>query len=276
MELGIHNALTKSVITVALTVVMHSVAVAEALDKARRAFAAGEYARVVEMLSDAKLQTLPEAQFMLGHLYESGSGVAMDRGTALAWYKRAGDAGHAEAQARVGLAYEVGRGIERDYSQALYWYQRAAAHGHTEAQKNLGVMHEKGHGVSADSVKARYWYQLSAEGGNPKGQRNLARLYLSGEGGEQDLNQAIHWLKAAAEQSDAKAQLLLARLYAESPSQAIEAYFWFLVASETFLDKTLRQQATIQAGNIAARLTSSQITEVRAKVINWLASRKAK
>lgn len=254
--------------------VLSTHAFAAALDEAKQAFSRGNYSTAIMLLTDKELRTNSEAQFMLGQIYDSGLGVSKNLGTAFDLFIQAANAGHTEAQSRVGLAYEVGRGVGRDYQKALYWYHQSAAEGNSEAQKNLGVMYEKGHGVSVDYAKARHWYQLSAEGGNPKGQRNLARFYLSGNGAA-DRDKAIMWLRAAAQQNDSKAQLLLAELYSDPsvPSyESTEAYFWFLVASKTFMDQDLKHQSAERADMISSQLSPSQIEIVRGRVDLWMAA----
>ena len=55
---------------------------------------------------------MPSAAYNLGVLYDQGLGVAADAAQALAWYRKAADAGHAGAQYTLGQMYYEGIGVE--------------------------------------------------------------------------------------------------------------------------------------------------------------------
>ena len=63
------------------------------------------------------------AQYNLGVLYASGTGVAIDLREAFKWYTRAAEAGNAEAQCNLGLCYDLGTGIAVDKCKAVKWFQ---------------------------------------------------------------------------------------------------------------------------------------------------------
>ena len=67
----------------------------------------------------------------LGVCYEWGYGVGRDGSTALDWYRRAAEQGHAEAEHHLGRFYENGLGgLRRDRKEAKKWYHRASVHGY--------------------------------------------------------------------------------------------------------------------------------------------------
>lgn len=68
----------------------------------------------------------PEAQTIVGELFERGLGSTPDHAAAAEWYRRAAEAGFARAQVNLGHLYENGLGVPRDPQQALAWYRRAA------------------------------------------------------------------------------------------------------------------------------------------------------
>ncbi|MCC5869664.1 MAG: sel1 repeat family protein, partial [Gammaproteobacteria bacterium] len=68
----------------------------------------------------------PEAQTIVGELFERGLGSTPDYVAAAEWYRRAAEAGFARAQVNLGHLYENGLGLPKDPQQALGWYRRAA------------------------------------------------------------------------------------------------------------------------------------------------------
>ncbi len=57
-----------------------------------------------------------------------------DAPTAVYWWRIAASAGDADAQFKMGHAYETGQGVSADAGMARVWYQKAAAGGNAQAQ----------------------------------------------------------------------------------------------------------------------------------------------
>jgi TPR repeat protein len=74
-------------------------------------------------------------------MYKSGQGVDQSDATAVEWYRKAADQGHAEAQYNLGVMYERGKGVGQSDPTAAQWYFKAAEQGHADAQKNLEQVH---------------------------------------------------------------------------------------------------------------------------------------
>ena len=79
----------------------------------------------------------PEAQFYFGMMCEEGYGVPKNINTALYWFQRSAELGHAKAQYHLGFIYEHGVSISKDIEKALEWYRLAAAQGNEEAIFNI-------------------------------------------------------------------------------------------------------------------------------------------
>jgi hypothetical protein len=77
-------------------------------------------------------------------------------------YRRAAQAGLPEAQFNVAVMLDSGRGVARDQMQAALWYARAASRGNKRAAYNLGQLYEVGQGVPRNADLARTWYRRSA------------------------------------------------------------------------------------------------------------------
>ena len=80
---------------------------------------------------------------------------------AFALYRRAAEAGLPEAEFNVGVMLDSGRGTATDVAQAATWYARAAMHGNRRAAYNLGQLYEAGDGVPRNVDLARAWFAAS-------------------------------------------------------------------------------------------------------------------
>lgn len=80
---------------------------------------------------------------------------------AFAAFRRAAEAGMPEAQFNVGVMLDSGRGVDRDIVQAAIWYVRSALHGNHRAAYNLGQLYEAGEGVPRNHDAANAWFTRS-------------------------------------------------------------------------------------------------------------------
>lgn len=76
-------------------------------------------------------------------------------------YRRAAEAGLPEAQFNVAIMLDSGRGVAADVAQAATWYARAASHGIRRAAYDLGQLYEAGQGVPQNVDLARAWFKAS-------------------------------------------------------------------------------------------------------------------
>ncbi|WP_020558891.1 tetratricopeptide repeat protein [Thiofilum flexile] len=117
------------------------------------------------------------AQFLIGALYEEGSGgFTQSYREAARWYRRAARQNYPRAQYNLALMYEDGRGVEQDYKQAGQWYAQAAKGGFTKAKNNLGILYVMGKGVRKNTKTAEYLFKQAAQEGDKDAEYNLARL----------------------------------------------------------------------------------------------------
>jgi TPR repeat protein len=106
------------------------------------------------------------ADFTKGAQYERGSGVTLDYGQALVWYRKAAEGGHPPAEYAIGLMTAVGHGIARDEKAANDWFRRAADHGFAEAQVTFAGNLLTGTGTAdgkPDKIEALKWLLLGAD-----------------------------------------------------------------------------------------------------------------
>ena len=119
------------------------------------------------------------AQAHLGLMYQYGYGVDKNYSTAVEWYRKAAEQGHAGAQYYLGNMYCFGQGVDYNRSTAVVWYRKAAKQGHAFAQYNLGEMYQYGLSVNKNHSTAVEWYRKASEQGHAIAQRNLDRLTKS-------------------------------------------------------------------------------------------------
>ena len=118
-----------------------------------------EAARILTGLAE---KGYPQAQTLLGEMFEKGEGVRQDYFKAAEWYTLAAGLGrYPDAQVALGDLYFAGRGVVHSYAEAVFWYDRAAKRGHPVAQYLMGIMHADGWGVKKDPVEAYVYLSLA-------------------------------------------------------------------------------------------------------------------
>lgn len=111
------------------------------------------------------------SQCLLGDFYKTGLGGApKDVKQAFAWYSKTAvtnDRCAPKSQYELFEAYASGRGVPRNMTTAIAWLKRAADAGNPIAQARLGRAYLKGEGVPLDDALGRAWIKKSREGVAP-------------------------------------------------------------------------------------------------------------
>ena len=163
-----------SVIALGLLLALASPATAGPFEDAQAAHKLYDYATALELLEPLADQGDPEAQRLLGFMYEIGHGVPQDYFMAATWYGKAVAQGNAYSRVRLAkLTARQQTFKAADDAHELYGYETAlpllkplADQGYAEAQKLLGYMYEIGQGVPQDYERAAAWYRTAAAKGN--------------------------------------------------------------------------------------------------------------
>ncbi|MFZ2267439.1 MAG: tetratricopeptide repeat protein [Azonexus sp.] len=177
----------------------------------------------------------PDAQRLMGYIYDRGYGVVADPALAASWLKRSADQGYPPGLYGYAWSLNHGIGVGRNDAEAFRLYRQAAEQGYIYAQNNLAVAYDRGEGTEKDPGEAFRWFRSAADGGDLLAQLNLGRLYEAGRGTTQDLAQATRWYLAAAGKGLATAQFKCAVMLeygkgvARDLPQAIE---WYRKAAE--------------------------------------------
>ena len=173
-------------------------------DRAAEAMKLGDFKTALTELRPLAAKGDPNAQFLLGMLYDAGKGVPQDQKTAASWYRKAAEQKHQIAQLFLGVMLFAGQGVKQDYKEAARWLRAPAESGSNEAQFYMGSMYAAGNGVKKDEAEAIRWLQKSAEQRNTRAMGLLTPLLLSRHG-DQDLVDAYAWSHLAAEYDEVQA-----------------------------------------------------------------------
>lgn len=121
-----------------------------------------------------------------------------DYKAALEGFQSMAEKGNARAQFFLGEMYLSGSGVRRDYAKALKWAHAAAEQKSPDAQYTLGEIYESGKGVPRDYVQAHMWYSLSASSGSEQAIRKKAELEvkrMTSAQIEQSKQQELAWIE---------------------------------------------------------------------------------
>ena len=105
-------------------------------------------------------------------MYETGSGVKLDKKKAERLYRAAADRGDATAQNNVAFLLVSAEKFE----EAFPYYALSADQGDVSGENNLGICYRNGQGTEVDLGKARYWLERAAAKGYEQATKNLAYL----------------------------------------------------------------------------------------------------
>jgi hypothetical protein len=186
---------------------------AEDYETGRSAYIMRDYARALEILQPLAESGDPEAQKIMGIMYDYGHGVTKDPQAALSWYLRAAEQGNPDVQYHVGVKYFHGEGAAQDYAAAAKWWELAANGGQADAQFYLGLMYYRGMVMAKDNAKAAQLFQRAAGQGHNNAQFMIGYMYTMGEGFEKNYKVAVEWFQKSADQGVARAQFNLGVFY---------------------------------------------------------------
>ncbi len=149
------------------------------------------------------------AQFYMGTLTDPKlKYLPPDYAKAVAWYRKASDAGSDAAAGNLGLLLLVSQqfGVPTDYDAARKLFERAAPTTPV-ARRELGLMKLRGWGEPADPIGGMPLIRDAAEHGDAFSQRLVGEAFDKGQNGlAVDPHEAVLWLQKAAAQNDGVAQ----------------------------------------------------------------------
>ena len=117
-------------------------------------------------------------------------------------FLKCSDMGNMKCTSSLGHMYDQGLGVPLDRTRAVWYLTRAANGGNRGAQHQLGVYWEEGEVLPQDMKKAMEWYMKSAQQALPEAQRRIGLAYEIGEVLPRSRPLAIEWLSRAGAQGD--------------------------------------------------------------------------
>lgn len=151
----------------------------------------------------------------------SAAGIAL----AVDYYEKAAMAGLPDAEYALAQVYDSGvGGRSRDLREARKWLEKAAAQNFDTAQLDLATWLIEGHGGERDLEAGFAWMRAAARSGNVVAQSRLAKLYWRGLGTKGDPVSAAAWYIIArrAGLTDPELNVFLEGLTSEQQKEAIE------------------------------------------------------
>jgi TPR repeat protein len=85
----------------------------------------------------------PDAQFIVGMLYDTGTYFKKDTTEALKWFRKAAEQGHIKSQVLLSKFYYEGKGTEKDLIESYAWLKVVAAGKPSNAEEELGIKSAK-------------------------------------------------------------------------------------------------------------------------------------
>jgi len=240
------------------------------------------------------------AQYELGLLYGTGTGLALDLAKSAEWHRRAAEQGHDKAQAMLGLFYNTGQGVTKNQAEAIKWWRKSAAQGNADARFNLGMAYWQGDGVPQDFDKAAVLFRKMAPAGN-----NYARSVLGTRSrpestvppvaarptqsapaltvpnGSSAPNQKtppgppgqFQQYLAAAENGDGIAQSQIAYMYATGRGVArnlIEAHKWANLSASRLAPGDVRDASIANRNAAASKMSPGDILKAQQRARDWM------
>ena len=180
---------------------------APTVKEAQHAYDTGNYEEAFIIIEPLAKLNHPDAQYLLGQMYELGRGVKQDTEQAITLFTAAASQGYAAAEAKLG---QMHLDSKQDYTSAMSWFQKAADHGYALAYGAIGDLYAKGYGVDKSPDKAIDFYTKAASGGDAESCFKLGELYEKES--QPDMKQALFWYKKGAELGNKACQDALKRL----------------------------------------------------------------
>ena len=137
------------------------------------------------------------AIFLEGLALEVGDGRPVDAAAAARQYEIAANMEAAPAMARLGHLYQTGTGVAHDPAKAFMWISKAAP-GDFDAKFQLAILYLEGIGTPVDLAAARSWLARAGHAGHQRAQLLLGILLRDGIGGAPNKYAASQWLEKAS------------------------------------------------------------------------------
>ena len=191
--------------------------------------------------------------------------------------------GNAEAQFKVGEMYESGTGVKQDMAEAANWITKAAGQNHETANFKLLYWDLEKNGVT-DGNKAKVdELKAKAESGNGQAQYYVGKMYANGIGMKKNPDKAMSWLNKAALVGVLQAEPEIVKIREDKQRQALakrraeeKKRAQLKAKQEKEKQAKLEEQRKLQAKQQAEAKARAQRAEEQAKKDKAAAEARAK
>jgi TPR repeat protein len=129
--------------------------------------------------------------------------------------------GNAEAQFKVGEMYESGTGVKQDMAEATNWITKAASQNHETANFKLLYWDVEKNGVTDNNKAKLEELKAKAKSGNGQAQYYVGKMHANGVGLKKNTDKAISWLNKAALVGVLQAEPEIVKLREDKQRQAL-------------------------------------------------------
>lgn len=180
--------------------------------KALSAYKSGDFALAIQLWKEAAQEGDSFAEWMLGHMYRYGQGVAADDAAAFKHYravalKFSGDRSHKteffvtlDATYLVARYYTTGIAdgkLHKQPDRAFRLFKKAAVNGHAAAQFEFGRFILEGIGTKSNPKVGRQWIMRSANNRHAPAMALMGTIYLGSEDSAKDRARGLMWYTLA-------------------------------------------------------------------------------
>ncbi|KAI8879690.1 HCP-like protein [Backusella circina FSU 941] len=130
--------------------------------------------------------------------------------TAMAWFIKSSERGHAESQRKIGIMYQEGFGVDVDMDEALENFHRSVYLGSKKTSRNIYYLYLCG--FSFRTYYTSKWYNIAmawfirvSKKGHAEAQQKIGVMYQQGFGVDKDEQVALEWFHRGAWQGSFKA-----------------------------------------------------------------------
>jgi TPR repeat protein len=109
----------------------------------------------------ADVHHIPQAQHLVGVIYEYGIGIQQDLKKAVSYYRRAAEQRYVESMYHLALMYVYGRGTETQHLRGLSLFEAGCSANHAPSCHYMGIMKTYGYGTGVDYQEAALWFEKS-------------------------------------------------------------------------------------------------------------------
>lgn len=110
----------------------------------------------------ADIHHIPQAEHLVGLIYEYGIGVPQDFTKAIVYYRRAAEQRYIESMYHLALMYVYGRGTDIQYPRGLSLFETGCMANHAPSCHYIGIMKTYGYGTPVDYHEAVLWFEKSS------------------------------------------------------------------------------------------------------------------